>query len=299
MSSSAQLTFDIDTTKKVLNWTDIEYDDSDWKTGQTPIGFGDISGLKTVSDSVVTLYVRKAFTVDDTSTLNGMGVFFKGQDGVVLYLNGAEVGRENFFDGEEITYSTYAFETQFINKMFIIDQAKLSQILIEGENLLAAEIHIAKSGSNGIQFEAQTIDDKFQVIIPFGSEWQYFDAGRMPEDKIVDISTGLINRSIQSEGFRLNQNYPNPFNPVTTIRYVVGMDVGANSVRARISSPLLPVDLSIYNIQGQKIQTLVNTHQPAGEYTIEFDGRNLSSGFYFYRLKSGSYKKTKRMLIVK
>ncbi len=285
MSSSAQLTFDIDTTKKVLNWTDIEYDDSDWKTGQTPIGFGDISGLKTESDSVITLYVRRAFTVDDTTTLNGLGVLFKGQDGIVLYLNGTEVGRENFFDGEEITYSTYAFEVQFINKMFIIDQAKLSQILIEGENLLAAEIHIAKSGSDGVHFEAQTIDDKFQIIIPFESEWQYFDAGSVPEDKIVDISTALINRSIQPEVFRLSQNYPNPFNPLTKIKYSLAEPVH--------------VHLEVFDIKGSKISDLVNTQQHAGEYTVEFDGSKLSSGLYFYRLKTDPFNKIKRMLIIK
>jgi len=74
--------------------------------------------------------------------------------------------------------------------------------------------------------------------------------------------------------FGLYQNYPNPFNPVTMINYQLPM---TNKV-----------DLSIYNILGEKLVTLVNKKQPAGRYEVEWDASNYSSGVYLYRLSAGS-----------
>jgi hypothetical protein len=71
------------------------------------------------------------------------------------------------------------------------------------------------------------------------------------------------------------------------------MDVGANN-----HSPL-PVELTVYNIQGQKIQTLVNKPQLPGSYSVQFDGSNLSSGLYFYRLNAGTFESSKKMLVIK
>ena len=87
--------------------------------------------------------------------------------------------------------------------------------------------------------------------------------------------------------FYLNQNYPNPFNPETTIEYGL-----PNNEK---------VKLFIYNILGQKIKTLVNTDQKAGRYKVTFSGTNptLPNGVYFYYLKAGSFKTTRKMLILK
>jgi hypothetical protein len=85
--------------------------------------------------------------------------------------------------------------------------------------------------------------------------------------------------------FSLEQNYPNPFNPSTTIRYSIA---AANQVTLRV-----------YNVLGQAVGTLVNAWQPAGNYSIRFDARNLPSGVYFYRLQSGNLTKTKRLTLLK
>lgn len=105
--------------------------------------------------------------------------------------------------------------------------------------------------------------------------------------KLKDVSTGLFDqgRSVIS-GFRLLQNYPNPFNPTTLIGY-------------RLSAAG-KVELSIYNILGQKVATLVNERKPAGEYTLQWDASNFPDGMYFYRLKVGpNLIETKKMLLLK
>ena len=83
----------------------------------------------------------------------------------------------------------------------------------------------------------------------------------------------------------LDQNYPNPFNPTTNIRF--GLP----------SSGF--VNLTVYNTLGQKVAELVNDNKAAGWHTIAFDASKLSSGIYFYKIQSGNYVKTNKMLLVK
>jgi hypothetical protein len=90
--------------------------------------------------------------------------------------------------------------------------------------------------------------------------------------------------SIPTE-FSLAQNYPNPFNPVTTINY----DLAAT----------VQVELLVYNSLGQQVATLVNDTQPAGRYSVSFDGSRLASGLYLYRLSAGDFVQTERMLLLK
>ena len=90
--------------------------------------------------------------------------------------------------------------------------------------------------------------------------------------------------------FALKQNYPNPFNPKTTIRY----SVGTNG-----HSPLQHVHLSIYNTLGQKVATLVNKKQPAGNYSVEWDASAVSSSIYYYRLETQGYSDVKKMVLIR
>lgn len=90
--------------------------------------------------------------------------------------------------------------------------------------------------------------------------------------------------------YHLSQNYPNPFNPTTTISYGIKKD---NRVR-----------LTIYNLLGQKVRTLVNASQPAGNYKVIWNGRDknnqqVSNGIYIYRITSGNFVKTKKMILLK
>ncbi len=104
--------------------------------------------------------------------------------------------------------------------------------------------------------------------------------------------TAVEDRTTQTpDGFELLQNYPNPFNPATTIRYQLAQ-VG-------------DVRLTIYNLLGQKVRTLVHTRQPAGNYAVVWDGRDdadeaVTSGMYFYELHvDGVFLATRKMALLK
>ncbi|MBS1518130.1 MAG: T9SS type A sorting domain-containing protein [Bacteroidetes bacterium] len=91
--------------------------------------------------------------------------------------------------------------------------------------------------------------------------------------------------SVLPERFSLYNNYPNPFNPTTNIKF----DIIKND----------RVTLSVYNVLGEKVSTLVDQDLAPGSYTVDFNAAGLSSGMYFYRLETRGYSETKRMALVK
>jgi hypothetical protein len=92
--------------------------------------------------------------------------------------------------------------------------------------------------------------------------------------------------------FVLAQNYPNPFNPLTIIKYTIG---GIRGQGLGVSG----VSLVVYDLLGREVAVLVNERKAPGEYDVQFDASNLSSGVYFYRLAAGSFSQTRSMLLVK
>jgi hypothetical protein len=92
------------------------------------------------------------------------------------------------------------------------------------------------------------------------------------------------------KSYGLSQNYPNPYNLQTQIAY-------------QLPQPG-KVLLKIYNIRGELVRTLVNEYKPAGYHSVTWDGRNgdgvaVSSGIYFYKLSSGSFSATRKMVMLK
>ena len=109
------------------------------------------------------------------------------------------------------------------------------------------------------------------------------------ESQSTDIDPE-IKDDLLPNAFTLSQNYPNPFNPRTTIEYSL-------PVRSH-------VNISIYNILGRKIITLIDATKAAGKYSIgwdgaTYDGKPVSSGLYFYRLETDNYSEVKKMLLLK
>jgi hypothetical protein len=130
---------------------------------------------------------------------------------------------------------------------------------------------------------------------------------------VVTFATGRGNTSTVNETpftaipdkLNLEQNYPNPFssfstnaaigNSSTTIRY---------EIPATATNGVVPVELAIYNMQGQLVQTLINESKTPGQYFITWNGVNANgepvpSGIYFYRIKAGELVMTKRLAIIR
>jgi photosystem II stability/assembly factor-like uncharacterized protein len=168
--------------------------------------------------------------------------------------------------------------------------------------------------ANSIAFRTQSetwvslgIVDSFMISTNAGNNWKL--TGTPNSSRIYDIcftdsingwavgvdgvilkyNSGVIGINESSSNypgtFSLYQNYPNPFNPVTHLEFGI--------------SKLEFVSLKIYDILGNEVATLVNEKKSPGRYEVTFDGSDLPSGVYYYRIEAGSELMTKKMLLVK
>ena len=90
---------------------------------------------------------------------------------------------------------------------------------------------------------------------------------------------------MQSDDYKLYQNFPNPFNPTTKISYKIKKEG--------------TVSLSVYNLVGQQVSMLVYEKQTPGNYEVEFDASELTSGVYLYKLQINGFTSVKRMTVIK
>jgi endonuclease/exonuclease/phosphatase family metal-dependent hydrolase len=95
----------------------------------------------------------------------------------------------------------------------------------------------------------------------------------------------------------LYQNYPNPFNPSTKIKFTIPIPLNPPFNKGGKTGEF--VTLKVYDVLGKEIAILVNEEKPAGSYEVEFSGKELSSGVYFYRLTAGDYSYSKKMTFLK
>jgi photosystem II stability/assembly factor-like uncharacterized protein len=101
----------------------------------------------------------------------------------------------------------------------------------------------------------------------------------------VSPLTGIGSAVRDAQSFVLSQNYPNPFNPSTTIQYTL-------PVKEHVA-------LSVFNTLGERIAVLVDEDEQQGRHDVKFDGSNLATGVYFYRLQAGTSASTKKLLLLR
>jgi len=147
---------------------------------------------------------------------------------------------------------------------------------------------IIRTDNGGMNWTFQTTNTANHLSsVYFADEFTGWAVGS--NGTVIKTVTGGLTSVSQStvfvNSFLLIQNYPNPFNPVTHLEFGI--------------SNLGFVTLKIYNALGQVVSTLVNESRPAGYYNVEFDGSDLPSGIYFYKLEAGDLTETKRMILLK
>jgi len=168
---------------------------------------------------------------------------------------------------------------------------------VEDFNDPDSSLHWTISGNNSVIVDLDDSQNRVTLSAPAGwsgVEDLFFkvedDSSAWDSDTIIVKVIGIVGINEDSDGllpkeFCICQNYPNPFNPTTIIRYQIPK-----------SSFVI---LSIYDINGRLIETLVNENKNAGYYSVNWNAENLSSGIYIYRIKAGEFNSVKKCLIVK
>jgi hypothetical protein len=109
-------------------------------------------------------------------------------------------------------------------------------------------------------------------------------------DDFVGHVTSVDEVNEIAQTYSLSQNYPNPFNPSTIISYTIPSGINQNASN---------VKLTVFDILGREVRTLVNEVKNPGRYEVHFNSEELGSGIYFYTIQAGSFYQTKKMMLLK
>lgn len=277
-SEPLMINFKVDSLETIVTWKDTRYDNSKWGKGKTPLGV-DASALTKIN-KVKTVYFKSSFTINEMPS--AIAVTVKAFGGMALYINNVEISREAL-PSDILNYDTKPVSLNTITKTIMINSDMASKFKT-GKNEIAIEVH--SDAVNGVpQFDVQIINQKYEKLMAFGSDWTFYDSGSAPADiKLRDLVDTEEETNIPSRIALLN-NYPNPFNPATKIPYELNEETF--------------VLLEVYDIIGRNVKTLVSEVQKAGSYTVVFDAGNLASGVYIVRLKTENKSFAKKILLVK
>jgi hypothetical protein len=148
-----------------------------------------------------------------------------------------------------------------------------------------------KSTDGGLTWVTQTTNSitgitHMELIYVSGTVYAYAVAGDGSVIKLVDNLVGVNNGNTNTPSdYKLEQNYPNPFNPTTTINYSL--------------PKASQVTLKIYDMLGNEVMAVVNEYKNAGNYSASVDASSLASGVYFYKMETGTFKESRKMIVVK
>ena len=192
---------------------------------------------------------------------------------------------------------------EVVSSLFLQSKANAADISSNGREVLIKDDDVVYYWNRNDDESIAEILTKDPIILPYiqepngegicwnsdASGYYTLSEGLHPQLYFYPrISTNISNNENYLSEYKLNQNYPNPFNSFTTINYYLPEHT--------------IVELDIFDISGQLTTTLVNKKQVAGTYSVQWNGRNekgleVSSGFYFYRLKTSSLTTTRMMIL--
>ena len=162
-------------------WHDSTFIDTSWAIGNAEFGYGEgdegtVLGYgPDPNDKYITTYFRKEFNVVDTTLIDELLLRMVRDDGVIVYINGVEVWRNNMPSGS-VNYLTEASANIWIFESSILEQAIGAGALVPGNNVIAVEVHQSGPSSTDISFDLEIVPI-FKKLIPAGSSWKYLDDG--------------------------------------------------------------------------------------------------------------------------
>ena len=149
-------------------WRESDFDDAGWSSGAAELGFGDGDETTTITRGHITYYFRQAFDIDDASGVGSLLVFFKRDDGGIVYLNGTEVVRSNMSEGD-VTNQTLANGAADDGTLFHEYSTNSSQ-LVNGRNVFAVEVHQNSASSSDLSFDAWILQEPAASDVPTSVE---------------------------------------------------------------------------------------------------------------------------------
>lgn len=196
---------------------------------------------------------------------------------------------------EEKIDSLFCMNKPFFNNKFICSDTSYSAVF---SNLLLTKTISSPASSNYSFYwrEAMGIGIYYQenwraIVTAEGNKYDlvYAKINGREYGTLVDVNE----QEIIPDKYSLSQNYPNPFNPTTTIKYSIPF------VKTLHATSLQHVTLKVFDILGNEIVTLVNEEKFPGKYEVTFNGSNLASGVYLYRLTTKDFSINKKMILMK
>ncbi len=213
-------------------------------------------------------------------------VFYLMGDKIMKRALGAWDFRDMFKNGTD----NYNVVQLTANSFYSEAMIPLDSIPYEGD----ARFHPAKGMKIPFEVVIDDRDDNYDpdgalAFSPYYNGWSWSSPYEWAETWISDTTTTDVHTAVPVvREYKLGQNYPNPFNPSTTINY----SLEKTGV----------VKIKVYDLLGKEVTTLVNDIQSAGYHSVNFDitkNSNLTSGFYIYQIQSGSFRDSKKMLLLK
>ncbi|MBK7632122.1 MAG: endonuclease [Ignavibacteriales bacterium] len=202
-------------------------------------------------------------------TFNGLGQYEGNLPVELTSFSGRVIGKSVMLNWETAT--------ELNNYGFNIERAVISN----GERNLSWEKigFVNGNGNSNSPKDYSFVDDNISSGRYSYRLKQIDNDGQFEYSKIIEVDMNGVKK------FELSQNYPNPFNPSTTIRF--SLPEAGN------------VKLTLFNILGQEVRTLINEYKESGVHTINFEASELNSGMYIYKIEAGSFTQTKKMTLVK
>ncbi len=275
------------------NWKDINYDDSAWEFGNGLFGYGD--GIETTpldygpdsNNKYPTYYFRYTFDVTNASQYGDLLFNVVKDDGVVIYLNGTEVSRLNMPSGP-ITYNTYASSAIGGSAESTWHQIQTSNLLQNGTNVIAVELHQGSAGSSDLRFD-MSVDylepslDNASYPFPKDSEWYYLDTGvSLDNDNWQDASYDVTGWSIgyaplgYGDPVNTKISYgPNGSNKYITSYFVRDIDVDITSVANTVKFGIKRDDGSIVYVNGIEV---IRDNMPSGSIDYQTTSSSIVDG---------------------
>ena len=242
---------------------------------RTTSNIGRTLGKAQKSINIATLTLTRRDLADSIITVMNRGAKTR-----VILSNSTDTGTQfSYLQSSGIDIRLKGFTTGLLHHKYAIVDAEpigYTAYVITGSHNWSSSAENSNDENTLIIQDAQIANFYLQEFAA-----RYYEAGGNDSILVTDIQ----NEIGLPISYSLSQNYPNPFNPVTNISF---------SIPQRSN-----VELVIYNTLGEKVSTLINEVKDAGSYRIAFNGSSLPSGVYFYRISTGEFNQTKKLILLK